>query len=271
MKCQTLLIDEAPAVRLQGPAGDAVTVLLRGAQVISWVDASGVERLYCSPSSRLKGPQAVRGGVPVIFPQFSGRGPLMRHGFARMRDWTLLSQDVSKPEPSVCLQLHNAVGDDPQWPHACICTLTVSLLPQGLRMALTVANTGTTAFPFHAALHTYLAVGDVTQAVLTGVLPQGAPLSLRDPIDHIFDAVAGPLQLQSSLGALQLAHTGFCDVVVWNPGPDAVLADLPAGGYREFVCVEPAVVGVPVQLEPGADWEGVTVISYNRPLSTPDR
>lgn len=271
MNCQTLLIDEAPAVRLQGPAGDAVTVLLRGAQVISWVDASGVERLYCSPSSPLKGPQAVRGGVPVIFPQFSGRGPLMRHGFARMRDWTLLSQDVSKPEPSLCLQLHNAVGDDPQWPHACICTLTVSLLPQGLRMALTVANTGTTAFPFHAALHTYLAVGDVTQAVLTGVLPQGAPLSLRDPIDQLFEAVAGPLQLQSPGGTLQLAHTGFCDVVVWNPGPEAVLADLPAGGYREFVCVEPAVVGVPVQLEPGADWEGVTVISYNRPLSTPDR
>ena len=34
MNCQTLLIDEAPAVRLQSPAGDTVTVLLRGAQVI---------------------------------------------------------------------------------------------------------------------------------------------------------------------------------------------------------------------------------------------
>ena len=112
---------------------------------------------------------------------------------------------------------------------------------------------------------------NVTQAVLTGVLPQGAPLSLRDPIDQLFETVAGPLQLQSPGGTLQLRHTGFCDVVVWNPGPEAVLADLPAGGYREFVCVEPAVVGVPVQLEPGADWEGVTVISYNRPLSTPDR
>jgi len=271
MNCQTLLIDEAPAVRLQGPAGDAVTVLLRGAQVISWVDTSGTERLYCSPNSPLKGPQAVRGGVPVIFPQFSGRGPLMRHGFARMRGWTLLPGNAYTPEPRVSLQLHNAVGDDPQWPHACVCTLTVSLLPHGLRLALTIENTGTTSFPFHAALHTYLAVGDVTQATLTGVLPGGASLALNDPIDQIFETVAGPLQLQGPMGSLHLAHTGFRDVVVWNPGPDAGLADLPTGAYRAFVCVEPAVVGQAVVLAPATHWEGVTVISYNRALSTPDR
>ncbi|OYQ38747.1 hypothetical protein CHU94_15005 [Rhodoferax sp. TH121] len=271
MDCQTLLIDEAPAVRLQGPAGDTVTVLLRGAQVISWVDASGTERLYCSPKSPLKGPQAVRGGVPVIFPQFSERGPLMRHGWARMRNWTLQAQHAAIPEPSVSLQLVNAVGDDPQWPHACVCTLTVSLLPQGLRMVLCVQNTGSTALTFHAALHTYFAVGDVTQTVLGGVQPHGAPLNLREPIDQVFETVAGPLLLRSPRGALHLTHQGFRDVVVWNPGPDAVLGDLPSGGWRDFVCVEPAVVAQPVALAPGADWEGVTVISYNRPLSTRDR
>ena len=271
MNCQTLLIDDAPAVRLQGPAGDSVTVLLRGGQVISWVDADGVERLYCSPTSPLKGPQAVRGGVPVIFPQFSERGPLKRHGFARTRTWTLLPPDLSAAEPVVALQLHNAVGDDPLWPHACVCTLTVSLLPQGLRMALAVVNTGNTDFSFHAALHTYLAVGDVTQATLTGVLPGGASLALNDPIDQIFETVAGPLQLQGPMGSLHLAHTGFRDVVVWNPGPDAGLADLPTGAYRAFVCVEPAVVGQAVVLAPATHWEGVTVISYNRALSTPDR
>ncbi len=271
MNCQTLLIDEAPAVRLQGPAGDTVTVLLRGAQVISWVDASGTERLYCSPKSPLKGPQAVRGGVPVIFPQFSERGPLMRHGWARMRDWTLLPMEAAAPEPRMSLQLHNAVEADPLWPHACVCTLTISLLPEGLRLALAVQNTGSTALTFHAALHTYFAVGDVTQTVLGGVLPHGAALTLRDPIDQVFETVAGPLQLHSPRGALHLTHQGFRDVVVWNPGPDAVLGDLPTGGWRDFVCVEPAAVAQAVALAPGAGWEGVTAISYNRPLSTPDR
>ena len=271
MNCQTLLKDGAPAVRLMGAGGDTVTVLLRGAQVISWIDASGVERLYCSPASPFNCRQAVRGGVPVIFPQFSDRGPLLRHGFARMRVWTLQPQDVFAPEPRISFQLRNAEGDDPQWPHACTCTLTVSLLPDGLRMALAIANTGTTAFPFHAALHTYFAVGNVAQAVLTGVLPEGESLLLRDPIDRIFSAVAGPLELKSPGGSLVLEHSGFRDVVVWNPGPEAVIGDLPPGGYRDFVCVEPAAVCEPVQLEPGAQWEGVTLISYNRAQSTPDR
>lgn len=271
MYCQTLLIDEAPAVRLQGQAGDTVTVLLRGGQVISWVDAEGVERLYCSPASPLKGPQAVRGGVPVIFPQFGPRGPLVRHGFARMRDWTLLPGDPATAEPCLSLQLHNAVEDEPLWPHACVCTLTVSLQAQGLRMALAVENTGSTAFTFHAALHTYFAVGDVTQSRVHGVLPQDAVLSLREPIDHLFEAVAGPVVLHSPAGRMEIVQTGFEDVVVWNPGAEAVLADLPPDGYRDFACVESAAVARPVALEPGAGWEGVTLISYNRPLSTPDR
>jgi glucose-6-phosphate 1-epimerase len=260
MRCQTLLLDGAPAVCLEGPAGDAVTVLLRGAQVISWVDANGVERLYRSPTSPLSGPQAVRGGVPVIFPQFAARGPLVRHGFARTRVWALLPWDASAPEPSLSLQLHNVVGDDPQWPHTCTCTLTVSLQTQGLCMALAIENTGTTTFPFQAALHTYLAVGDLAKTSVVGVLPEGAVQLLGEPIDHIFEAVTGPLQLDGPLGALQLVHTGFPDVVVWNPGADAGLVDLPPQGHTQFVCVEAAAVVQPVVLEPGARWQGAQVL-----------
>ena len=186
---QTFMMEGAPAVRLQGPAGDVVTVLLRGAQVVSWVDAQGVERLYRSPNSPLAGPQAVRGGVPVIFPQFSERGPLMRHGFARTRVWTLQPTDASVLDPHLVLQMQHAATELSLWPHDCTCTLTVALLPQGLRMALTVHNTGSTTLPFHAALHTYLEVGDITQATLTGVLPQQAGREqfveeLSGPPDH---------------------------------------------------------------------------------------
>lgn len=260
MNMQTLTIERAPAVRLQSPAGDVATVLLRGAQLVSWVDAQGVERLYRSPASPLAGPQAVRGGVPVIFPQFSERGPLMRHGFARTRMWTLQATDASVPEPHVVLQMQHAAAESPLWPHDCTCTLTVSLLPQGLRIALAVHNTGSTALPFHAALHTYLEVGDVTQATLTGVLPQQAPLSLAQPIDHVFEAASGPFQLRSPAGALRLEHSAFPDVVVWNPGSHAVLADLPADGYKRFVCVEAAAVAQPVVLAPGARWVGTQAL-----------
>ncbi len=249
-------MEGAPAVRLQGLAGDSVTVLLRGGQVVSWVDARGVERLYRSPTSPLAGPQAVRGGVPVIFPQFNERGPLVRHGFARTRVWTLQPDAPTAAEPQLVLQLQHAAHETPLWPHDCVCTLTVALLPDSLRMTLAVHNTGSNTLRFQAALHTYLEVGDVAQALLHGVLPDHAPLSLAEPIDQVFEAVPGPFRLESPAGALHMAHTGFADVVVWNPGPGAVMADLPPGAFARFLCVEAAAIAVPVQLAPGARWHG---------------
>lgn len=256
MHVQTLMMEGAPAVRLQGPAGDSVTVLLRGGQVVSWVDASGVERLYRSPTSPLAGPQAVRGGVPVIFPQFNERGPLVRHGFARTWVWALQPDAPTAAQPQLVLQLQHAAQETPLWPHDCVCTLTVALLPDRLRMTLAVHNTGSNTLRFQAALHTYLEVGDVSRAVLHGVLPDHAPLSLAEPIDQVFEAVPGPFRLDSPAGCLGLTHDGFADVVVWNPGPAAVMGDLPAGGYARFLCVEAAVIAQPVELAPGAAWQG---------------
>ena len=129
MHVQSLMAEGAPAVQLQGPAGDTVTVLLRGAQVISWVDAGGVERLYRSPLSPLVGPQAVRGGVPVIFPQFNERGPIMRHGFARTRVWEWVPTDGTSVEPQLIFRMQHVAHETPLWPHDCACTLTVALVP----------------------------------------------------------------------------------------------------------------------------------------------
>ena len=62
-----------PAFCLRNAVGDQVVVLQHGAQILSWMTADGVERLYCT--SRLPSePKPVRGGVPVIFPQFNQRG-----------------------------------------------------------------------------------------------------------------------------------------------------------------------------------------------------
>ena len=71
------------AVELRAPDGARATVLLHGGHVVSWVPAGADEQLYLSPKSSFAPGSAIRGGVPVIFPQFNTRGPLQRHGFAR--------------------------------------------------------------------------------------------------------------------------------------------------------------------------------------------
>ena len=50
----------------------------------------------------------------------------------------------------------------------------------------------------------------------------------------------------------------FSETVVWNPGAElcARLPDMPVDGWRQMLCVEAACIDRPVQLEPGATWQG---------------
>ena len=63
-----------PAVRIATPDGAQATVTLFGAHLVSWKTGDGNERLFCSSESKRDGSAAIRGGVPVIFPQFGARG-----------------------------------------------------------------------------------------------------------------------------------------------------------------------------------------------------
>lgn len=50
------------------PSGESIEVLLYGATVLSWKDASGDEKLWMSKTALLDGSKPVRGGIPLVFP-----------------------------------------------------------------------------------------------------------------------------------------------------------------------------------------------------------
>ena len=84
--CQPEVFQGLPCQRLSLACGDSLLIAAQGAQVLSWV-SRGRERLFLSPDNRWDGKTAIRGGVPVCFPQFNQRGSLPRHGFARNMAW----------------------------------------------------------------------------------------------------------------------------------------------------------------------------------------
>src|SRR5512135_835144 len=83
-------VNGLPKVVLANPDGSRAEVYVHGAHVTSWRPVGDEERLYLSPASEFRDGVAIRGGVPVVFPQFSNCGPLPKHGFARNVAWDLI-------------------------------------------------------------------------------------------------------------------------------------------------------------------------------------
>ncbi|AKJ30289.1 D-hexose-6-phosphate mutarotase [Caldimonas brevitalea] len=265
-----------PVVQLRAPDGARATVLLQGGQVISWSPAGGSERLYLSERAVFEDGKAVRGGVPVIFPQFEQRGPLPRHGFARTKRWKLLRADTGRDDAIAVLGLTDDEATRSLWPHAFAVELTVAVGGNRLDLELEVEHRGAQGaapFSFMAALHTYLRVREVEEARLKGLqgvryqdsTRQGAEavessgaLAITDEIDRIYFGATRALLLDEPHRALGIEAQQFPDVVVWNPWDRkcAALPDMPPLGFRQMLCVEAALIGEPVVLQPGEQWWG---------------
>lgn len=261
-----------PAILLRAGDGAEAIVLHHGAHLVSWKPAGGEERLYLSERAVYADGKAVRGGVPVIFPQFEKHGPLPRHGFARDRAW--LKTDARAGADFALAALH-LIDDEKTrtiWPHAFLAEVTVSIGAERLDIELEVTNRGAAPFTFTTALHTYLAVREVEETVLEGLHGQvyrnsligqdcteSAPtLSVDDEIDRIYHQTSHPLLLRDGNRALGINSENMPDTVVWNPweAKCAQLADMPPDGFRRMLCVEAAVIDQPVELPPGEAWWG---------------
>ena len=267
-----------PAMWLRAPDGAEVTVLLHGGQIVSWIPAGDQERLYLSPLAVAGGSNAVRGGIPVVFPQFAQRGPLPRHGLLRQRTWQWVEGAQRGDVVIGVLKISDDDASRAIWPHRFEAELSFSFSGLQLDVELAITNTGTpgldAAFDFTAALHSYLLVDDVRRARLGGLFgvkyidslsgveqhQEMDPFSFAGEIDRLYldtaSVGAATLTLSTSMGRMLISREGFDDVVVWNPGPAkaAAMTDLPDDDWLQMLCVEAAAVGTPITLSPGQQW-----------------
>lgn len=256
-----------PCVRLALPGGDSALVALHGAQLLSWV-AGDQERLYLSPQALADGRSAIRGGVPLCFPQFNQRGPLPKHGFARNRPWHCVAQQGG----SATFALQDDAHSRSLWPQAFRTQLRVALAPGALQLDWQVENTGASAFGFTAALHSYLRVADIARTRLDGLAGcarwdavrdvhgiQTGAITFDGEYDSVLQAPVGALQLHAGAQPLHITQSAsWGQTVVWNPGPAlcAQLPDMPPDGYQHMLCVEAAQIDAPITLAPGESWSG---------------
>jgi glucose-6-phosphate 1-epimerase len=245
--------------------GDSAEFSLFGGQLLRW-QAGGRERLFLSPRAVLDGSAAIRGGVPVIFPQFNARGPFARHGFARTQRWQLREQEADR----LLLELTDSDATQALWPHRFALRLRARIERDALTLALEVESLDARAFEFSCALHSYFACGPTATHVFglqgcvyeeDGSLRAASstiPLQPAPPLDRIYKGPASPLQIECGDDTLALETAGFRDWVMWNPGASAAEAmpDLGAEAAESFLCIEPGCIFAPIRLESGEHWTG---------------
>lgn len=265
---------ERRRITLSTASGAHAEIYFQGAHVTSWRPAgSDKDHLFVSERARYEPGVAIRGGVPICFPQFSDRGPLLKHGFARLQQWQLVScAGLDEGRSQAVLALESNMSTLGLWPGHFSAVYTVTLTSDSLAMELKVTNTGTSAFSFTAALHTYLAVGDIGTSRLYGLrgneyqnngddrihTEKREAMLFRNAVDRVYRATPSFLTLKSDTQHTEIHAQGFDDSVVWNPWIEGCkqMDDMGREDYQRMLCVEAATVIHPVQLDPHKSWSG---------------
>jgi len=268
---------DQPCVHLTAADGATAVVYLQGATVTSWVPAGGAERLFLSSSAHFRPGSAIRGGIPVCWPQFNTLGPLGRHGFARTSRWAYEGLSWDAQAVTGYFALNASEETLAQWPAPFALVLEVTLGGPMLRVAVRVVNSGAQPLQFTGALHSYLRVGALADASVEGLggaqyidknadnvqqAQADALLRFRQPEDRVYAAAPDAALLREGARVLRVEKHGWPDVVVWNPGETgASIADLEEGGWLRFVCIEAAAVTEPVIVAPGGSWVGAQTLT----------
>ncbi len=268
---------DLPKLILRAPDGAQAEIYLHGAHVTSWIPAGGQERLFLSQSSQFCAGAPIRGGIPVVFPQFGMSGPLPLHGLVRLMLWELAGAETANGRASATFRLRDTEDSRRLWANAFLAELAVSTGGNQLAVTLTVTNAGVEPFTFTTALHTYLAVADLAATCVEGLTGlrycdaaadwtehrQIAPyVDFTGEVNRIYFDAPAETRLVEPVQTTHIQATGFPDAVVWNPAADkcAAVPDMKPDDYQRFVCIEAAAVGAPIHLAPGARWQGAQTL-----------
>jgi glucose-6-phosphate 1-epimerase len=244
----------------------------KGAQVLQAALGSALELLYLSPLVDVYPDNPIRGGIPLMFPQFGDSGPLRKHGFVRDLQWNLVAETEDAGVKHFSYALDIKATDFPEWPFDAALQFDVRLSLHTLTIALSVQNTGQQSFTFTGGFHPYFAISSRKDIMLNGL--EGLPFKDSFPGDNAYELNAdglverqymGDAEIQFFNGSnwLKITASGFDSWMVWNPGSVGAtrISDLPDEDWDRFICIEPIILAEPKTLLPGDAFNGEMVVS----------
>ncbi|KAF4133192.1 Aldose 1-epimerase [Phytophthora infestans] len=284
---------ELETVKLSHPHGSSAEVFLFGAHVKSFRAAMDpkLDILFMSKESHLDGVNPIRGGIPLVFPNFGSAKGFPSHGFARITNWTLASHEEAADKNSASVATFTMASSEStrkMWPVDFELEYEVKLYANQLETALHVHNKHTDQIDFHALLHNYLWVDDARNK---GVQVHGLKgvdyfdkvakvnatetreyIDFANQTDNVYSNAPNKLSaIIKGVNAVDRTVTidkgGFIsgsssqksnievetDAVVWNPWAERAKAmeDFGDEEYKNMVAVEPGRVSVKQVLPAG--------------------
>ena len=258
-------------LELRHSSGAQLDIYLHGAHAVSWRNAEGRQMLFMSRESVFKPGIPIRGGIPIVFPQF-GDGPLPKHGFGRISEWKLLSAQSVEDD---CAEARLEMSENQQtlklWPHNFRLELVFRLKAAELGISFSVANTGKKEFEFKNGLHTYFAAADISRVSVNGLAGSDfidflgdktirketrEKIGFNRETDRIYPSAPNTVLLEDDVNRRKMVikKRGMQDVVIWNPWIEKAkrMEDFGDDEYKTMVCVETGNLHEIVRLSPGA-------------------
>lgn len=256
-------------------------IALHGAHVIDFQPTGHAPVIYTSPDAIYTEGKAIRGGIPICWPWFSGHPEnptLPAHGLARYRFWKLTGSRTTPDFTELTFTFDTSDVPADLWPHKTIAELRIRL-GKDLHLELTSTNHSNVVITIGGALHSYFHISSIHNVHLDGLdqvsycsttspefMTQSGPIRIESEVDRIYYPSNQTVEIHDpSLNRrIRIEKSGSQSTIVWNPWIEnsKAFADLPDDGYLNFVCIETAnALGDVYQLAPSASHTLSTTIS----------
>ncbi len=260
-----------PKVSITSP--EAVgEMYLHGAHVTSWKPAGKEEVIFLSSHSKFEAGKAIRGGVPICFPWFGGKGDDPKapaHGFVRAKSWQL--ESIAQAGGAVTVSMFTESNDETKkWWAAEFRLVHRATFGSDLSLELEVTNTGKTPLRFEEALHTYHRVGNIEDTRVRGLdgvfyldktdsnrkKVQHGEIAIVAETDSVYLNTGDAIEIEDPVlhRRTRITKQDSRTTVVWNPWVEKArsFSDFGADEWRRMICIEASNVSdFAVDLAPG--------------------
>lgn len=269
--------------------GATITISYFGGTLLSYINKDGEEKLFKSEKMITDKSKAVRGGVPIVFPQFGKSGPLVQHGFARTAMWEITKDPevIDGDNVNVVFSLIQSKEIKNIWPlQEFTLDHSITFGSNNLETSISVINNGKEEFEFQTLLHTYYSLEDISDVRIEGLKSLEYKDQLQDGKVFVEESEVKTIEketdsiykngkkiivacknktIEIKVELKQENENKPCDVVLWNPWIDKskAMGDFGDEEYHNMICVEPGLVSRYEKCFPNRKWSLTQTVTFS--------